>query len=295
MVVGFAPGGLLDNTARLLVEHIKGYAPSLIVDNRPGAAGRVSLEALKGAQVDGSAMGLVPTDQLTLYPHIYKRLSYRPREDFAPVAAVCAFEFLLVVGPRVPAEVRSLADFIAWCRATPAAASYGTGGVGTHPHFLGLAFARAAGFDLVHVPYKGAGLVVQDVIGGHLAAVVSSIGSLLPHLRAGTLRTLGTMAPRRSAALPDVPTFAEAGYPSLTGVGSGRMGVFLPGRAATDTIAALHKTVSEALATDAVKAGLARLGLEPLEATPSAFAQLIATETERWGETVRASGFKPMD
>jgi tripartite-type tricarboxylate transporter receptor subunit TctC len=295
MVIGFAPGGLLDNTARLLIEHIKGYAPSLIVDNRPGAAGRVSLEALKTADADGSAIGLVPTDQLTLYPHIYRRLSYRPREDFAPVAAVCSFQFLLAVGPRVPPDVRSLADFIAWCRSNPAAASYGTGGVGTQPHFLGLALARAAGFDFVHVPYKGAGPVVQDVVGGHLAAVVSCIGSLLPHLEAGTLRALGTMAPSRSAALSDVPTFAEAGYPSLTGIGSGRMGVFLPARASAGTIAALHKAIGAALATDAVKTGLARLGLEPLEASPSAFAELIASETERWAENVKASSFKPLD
>jgi tripartite-type tricarboxylate transporter receptor subunit TctC len=282
MVIGFAPGGLLDNAARLLIEHVKGYAPSLIVDNRPGAAGRVSLEALKTADADGSVMGLVPTDQLTLYPHIYRRLSYRPREDFAPVASVCSFHFLLAVGPRVPAEVGSLADFITWCRSNPADASYGSGGAGTQPHFLGLALARAASFEFVHVPYKGAGPVVQDVVGGHLAAVVSSIGSLLPHLQAGT-------------ALPDVATFAEAGYPSLTGIGSGRMGVFLPARASADTIATLHKAIRGALATDAVKAGLGRLGLEPLEATPSAFAQLIASETERWAENVKASGFKPLN
>jgi tripartite-type tricarboxylate transporter receptor subunit TctC len=167
--------------------------------------------------------------------------------------------------------------------------------VGTQPHFLGLALARAAGFDFVHVPYKGAGPVVQDVTGGHLAAVVSSIGSLLPHLQAGSLRALGTMAPSRSAALPSVPTFVEAGYPSLTSIGSGRMGVFLPARGAAGTIAALHKAISAALATDAVKAGLGRLGLEPLEASPSAFAELIASETERWAENVKASAFRPID
>ena len=130
MLVGFAPGGLLDAAGRLLVEHIKGYAPSLIVDNKPGAGGRISLEALKGAETDGSVIALVPIDQLALYPHIYSRLSYKPLEDFAPVSAVCSFEFLLAVGPRVPAEVRSLADFIAWCRANPGASSFGTGGAG---------------------------------------------------------------------------------------------------------------------------------------------------------------------
>jgi tripartite-type tricarboxylate transporter receptor subunit TctC len=295
MLVGFAPGGLLDATARLLVEHIRGYAPSLIVDNKPGAGGRISLEALKGAEADGSVMALVPIDQLALYPHIYNRLSYKPLEDFAPVAAVCSFEFLLAVGPRVPAEVKSLADFIAWCRANPAASSFGTGGAGTQPHFIGLAVGRAAGFDFVHVPYKGASPVVQDVLGGHLAAVISSIGSLLPHIQSGGLRTIATAGSRRSAALPVVPTFREAGYPAIESIGSGRMGVIVPARTPADAIAALDKAVSAACALDPVQEGLARLGLTPLRASPKEFTQIIATETGHWAEAVKASGFKPMD
>ena len=295
MIVGFAPGGLLDAAARLLVEHMAGYAPSLIVDNKPGAGGRISLEALKTAEPDGSVMALLPIDQLALYPHIYSRLSYKPLEDFTPVAAVCSFEFLLVVGPRVPAEVKSLADFIAWCRSNPAAASFGSGGAGTQPHFLGLALGRTAGFDFVHVPYKGAGLAVQDVLGGHLAVVIGSIGSLLPHVQAGKLRTLATAAPRRSTALADVPTFREAGYPAIENIGSGRMGAILPARASADVVANLHKAVAAACALDAVKAGLAKLGLEPLQASPAGFAQIIATETRHWAEAVKVSGFKPMD
>ncbi len=297
MIVGFAPGGLLDSAARLLVERTAGYAPSLIVDNRPGAGGRISLEALKAADPDGSVMALVPIDQLALYPHIFSRLSYKPLEDFTPVAGVASFEFLLVVGPRVPPEVKTLADFIAWCRSDPAAASFGTGGAGTQPHFLGLALGRAAGFDFVHVPYKGAGPAVQDVLGGHLPAVISSIGSLLPHVQAGAgkLRTLATAAPRRSAALPDVPTFREGGYPAIESIGSGRMGVFLPARAPAETVATLNKAVAAACALDAVKAGLAKLGLEPLQASPAELAQIVAAETQHWAEAVKASGFKPME
>jgi tripartite-type tricarboxylate transporter receptor subunit TctC len=240
-------------------------------------------------------MALVPIDQLALYPHIYSRLNYKPLEDFAPVAAVASFEFLLVVGPRVPPEVKALADFIVWCRSNPAAASFGSGGAGTQPHFLGLALGRAAGFEFVHVPYKGAGLAVQDVLGGHLPAVIGSIGSLLPHVQSGALRTLATAAPRRNAALADVPTFREAGYPAIENIGSGRMGMILPARASADVVAGLGNAVTAACALDAVKAGLAKLGLEPLHASPAGFAQIIATESRHWAEAVKASGFKPME
>ena len=147
----------------------------------------------------------------------------------------------------------------------------------------------------MHVPYKGASPVVQDVLGGHLAAVVSSIGSLLPHIQSGGLRTIATAAPRRSSALSDVPTFREAGYPAIESIGSGRMGVIVPARAPAGAIAALDKAVSEACALDAVKEGLAKLGLTPLQAAPPAFAQMIATESRHWAEVVQASGFKPMD
>jgi tripartite-type tricarboxylate transporter receptor subunit TctC len=295
MLVGFAPGGLVDAAARLIVEPLKGYAPSLIVDNQAGAGGRRALDALKGAAPDGSVMALAPIDQLVLYPHIYTRLSYRPVEDFAPVAGVCSFQFLLVVGSKVPAEVKTLADFIAWCRANPVAAAFGSGGAGTQPHFLGLALARAAGFDFAHVAYRGANLAVQDAVGGHLTAVIGSIGSLLPHIEGGALRALATAAPRRSAALPNVPTVREAGYPALESIGSGRMGVFCPARTPPATVAALSQAVGAACALDGVKAGLARLGLDPLAASPAELAQLIATETRHWAEAVKASGFKPME
>jgi tripartite-type tricarboxylate transporter receptor subunit TctC len=195
----------------------------------------------------------------------------------------------------VPAEVKSVADFVAWCRADPAAATFGTGGTGTQPHFLGLTLARAAGVDLVHVPYKGAGLVTQDVLGGHLAAIVSSIGSLLPHIQSGGLRPLATAAPRRSATLADVPTFREAGYPALETIGSGRLVVLAPARTPAPAITALGKEINEACARSAVKEGLAKLGLDPLQASPAELARLLATDTQHWAEAVQASGFKAME
>jgi tripartite-type tricarboxylate transporter receptor subunit TctC len=293
ILVGFAPGGTVDPTARLLAEHMQGYAPSLIVENRPGAGGRIALQALKAAEPDGSVMVLTPVDQLALFPHVYSRLSYQPLEDFAPVTTVCSLQFLLAIGPKVPAAASSLADFIAWCRANPTAATYGSPGVGTHPHFLGATLARAAKFEFVHAPYTGGPALVQDVLAGHLAAAILPIGSLLPHVQSGALKALAATAPRRSTALPDVPTFKEAGYPMLESIE--RFGIVVPAGTPADAITNLNRVIREALQTEPVKAGLARLVLEPEPTSPSEFAQLIKTATQRWAEIVKESGFKPID
>src|SRR5262245_7125610 len=224
ILVGWSAGSSIDAVARLLAEHMQGYAPSLIVENRAGAGGRIALQALKAAEPDGSVMVLTPFDQIALFPHIFNRLSYQPLEDFAPVTTVYSHHFLLAIGPKVPAAVRSLADFIAWCRANPTAATYGSPGVGTHPHFLGTTLARAANFEFVHAPYKGG--FVQDVLGSHLAAAIVAIGPLLPHVQSGALRALATTAPGRSTALPEVPAFKEASYRMLDD--SARFGILVP-------------------------------------------------------------------
>jgi tripartite-type tricarboxylate transporter receptor subunit TctC len=293
MLVGFAPGSAPDAVARLLVDQMKGYAPAVMVDNRAGAGGRIALEALKRSEADGSVMALTPLDQLALFPHIYDRLAYKPVEDFAPVTPVCSLEFLLAMGPHVSAQVKSLADFIAWCRANPALATYGTPGAGTHPHFLGSTLAHAAKFEFVHAPYKGGPPIVQDLLGSHLAATISTAGLLLPHVKSGALRALATTAPRRGSALPDVPTFRELDYPMLESLE--RFAVFLPRPATADLVTKLNAAIREALRTEAVKAGFAALSLEPTEASPAALVDLIKTETERWAQVVREAGFKPID
>jgi tripartite-type tricarboxylate transporter receptor subunit TctC len=293
LIVGFPPGGGPDVVARLIAEQMKGYASTVIVDNRPGAGGRIALETLKGSVADGSVMAFTPVDQLALFPHIYTQLGYQPLKDFIAVSPVCTVQFLITIGPRVAASVISIADFIKWCRDNPKSATYGTAGAGTLPHFLGISLARAASFEFVHLPYKGGVTAMQDVIGGHLAACISSIGTLLPNIQSGGLRALATTAPRRSAALPDVPTFREVGYPGVESLG--QFGLLVPAGTPDDTIERLNKVVRAAVETNAVKAGLAKLSLDPAESSSAEFAQLIASETQRWGEIVKASGFQPMD
>src|SRR6266700_2046709 len=209
---GFTPG-LQDALARLIAGQMKDYAETIVVETRPGAGGGVAVEAVKTADADGSVMLLAPLGFMMFFPHVYKRLRYEPR-DFTPVSTVASTPTLLTVGPKVQADVRTLADFVAWCRAHPKQATYGTPGAGTTLHFLGAMLGRTAGFDFLHVPYQGNGSI-QDLLKGEIASAIMPVGSSLGLVRSGDLRALATTGSRRSPFLPAVPTVREAGYPSL--------------------------------------------------------------------------------
>jgi tripartite-type tricarboxylate transporter receptor subunit TctC len=293
MLVGFTPGGsALDAVARLLVNEMKNYSSSsFIVENRPGANGRLALEALKRSAADGSVMILTAAGMIVLYPHVYKTLGYDALKDFAPVTTVCDYPLLLTIGPRVPAVVKTLADFIAWCKANPKEASYATGGAGSMLHFTGMMLARAAGFEFVHVPYGGGGNFVQDVLAGQIASCVFGIGPVLAHVQAGSLRALATTGPQRSPFLPDVPTVSELGYPQLEN--TEWFGVLLPAKTPAEIVNSLNSAIRDALKADAVKTGMAQFAYEAAPASPSEFAKLIKSDFDRWGAIVRASGFTP--
>src|ERR1700688_952456 len=213
MLVGFGAGGVIDVVARMLVEGMKDYAPSFIADNRPGAGGRLALVALKSGPADGSVMILAAGSNHTVVPHVYKTLGYDAFRDFAPVTTACSFPFLITVGPLVPADVRTLADFVKWCRANPRQATYGTAAAGSMLHFTGVLLAKAGGFEFVHLPYGGPN-GIQDLLGGRIAAIYP-IATALPHVQSGGIRALATTGPQRSPLLPDVPTVGAAGYPML--------------------------------------------------------------------------------
>lgn len=293
LLVGFAAGGAVDMIARSLAEHLKGYAANVIVENRPGAGGRLALEALKAAPPDGSVVALTPGEQLSLFPHIYKVMNYDALRDFAPVSTVCTVQFLLAVGPAVPANVNSLDSFVAWCRANPKQATFGTPGAGTRHHFFGQQLGRATGFEFTHVPYKGAPPAMQDVLAGQVAAIITVTSNALPHVRAGRLRALVTTAPRRSASLPDLPTVKEAGHPSLESVEW--FGLLMPRSTPRDVVDALNSATRQATGTDQFKAVAEKLSVELGTSTPGQLAQMIAADFARWPEVVKSSGFTPLD
>jgi tripartite-type tricarboxylate transporter receptor subunit TctC len=292
MLVGFTPGGAIDVIARMLVEGIKNYSPSFIVDNRPGAGGRLALGALKGGPADGTAMILTPASSVAVFPHVYKTLGYDAFKDFAPVTTVCSFPFLITVGPMVPADVRTLGDFVEWCRANPKQSTYGTAAAGSMLHFTGVTLAKGGGFEFVHLPYGGPG-GIQDLLGGRIAATIYPIGTALPHVQSGGIRALATTGPQRSPLLPDVPMVREAGYPMLEA--SEWFGVFVPANTPAETVNRLNGVIRSLVSTDAFKTSLAKLSVDAVGVTPEEFAQLIKSDFDRWGPIVQASGFSPED
>jgi tripartite-type tricarboxylate transporter receptor subunit TctC len=292
MLVGFGVGGAIDVIARMLVEGMKDQSPSFIVDNRPGAGGRLALGALKGSPADGTAMILTPASSFAVFPHVYKSLGYDAFKDFAPVTTVCSFPFLITIGPMVPADVRTLADFVKWCAANPKQATYGTAAAGSMLHFTGVSLAKAGRFGFVHLPYGGPG-GIQDLIGGRIAATIYPIGTALPHVQSGAIRALATTGPQRSLLLPDVPTVREAGYSALEA--NEWFGVFLPANTPAGTVNRLNEAIRAVVNTDTFKTALAKLSVDPAGATPKEFAQLIKSDFDRWGPIVQASGFTPED
>jgi tripartite-type tricarboxylate transporter receptor subunit TctC len=236
---------------------------------------------------------LAPLGTMTLSPHVYKNVGYDPFQDFIPVTTVGAVPFLLTVGSRVPANVKTLADFIAWCRVNPDQATYGSPGAGSPYHFTCVQLAQAAGFKYNHIPYVGAPLAVQNLLGGDIASTILPIDSTLPYVLSGKTRALATTGPRRSPFLPDVPTIEETGYPVLEAVDW--YGVFVPAKTPSATIAKLNGALQEALTTSDVRTSLTRLSVEIGAVQLGDFARLMKSEFDRWGSVVQASGFSPHD
>jgi tripartite-type tricarboxylate transporter receptor subunit TctC len=292
MLVGFGAGGAIDVIARMLVEGMKDHAASFIVENRPGAGGRLALAALKNSPADGTHMILAPASNFAVFPHVYKSLGYDAFGDFVPVTTVCSFPFLITVGPMVPSDIRTLSDFAKWCAANPRQATYGTAAAGSMLHFTGVTLAKAGGFEFVHLPYGGPG-GIQDLIGGRIAATIYPIGTALAHVQSGALRALATTGPQRSLQLRDVPTVRKAGYPTLEA--TEWFGIFVPANTPAETANRLNAAIRAVMNADGFKTASAKLSVDPAGETPQAFARLVKSDFDRWGPIVRASGFTPED
>lgn len=288
---GFPAGSSGDSVARRVSEKFAGTAYSRnagVVENKPGAGGRIALESLKAAPADGSVLAVAPVSALANYPHVYKKLAYDPK-DFAPVSIAAIVHHGLAVGPLVPATVRTLRDFIAWAKANPTLASYGSPGAGSTPHFLGALLGISTGTDLKHVPYRGSVPGVTDVVGGQIAAMVTPHGDFIANHKAGKLRLLATSGPKRSPYAPDVPTFAEQGFGELTT--EEWFGFYAPARTPAPVIAAANAAINNALKDKSVMDALAVVGLIPQGSTVEGMAKWQQAETEHWGPLIRKIGF----
>ncbi|MGY8668589.1 tripartite tricarboxylate transporter substrate-binding protein [Bradyrhizobium sp. UFLA05-109] len=291
LMVGFGPGGAIDVVARMLAEEMKGHS-SFVVENRPGAGGRLVLGALKNGVADGSAMALTPASNLVVFPHVYKSLGYDAFRDFAPVTRVCSFPFLITVGPMVPLNVTTLADFVKWCIANPKQATYGTAAAGSMLHFTGSILAKEDRFEFAHVPYGGPN-GIQDLIGGRIAATIYPVGTALPYVRSGSVRALAITSAERSRQLPEVTTVREAGFPALEV--EEWFGVVVSAKTPAEAVKHLNTAIRAAVSSDRFATGVAKLALVPAADSPEQFAQLIRSDFDRWWPIVQTSGFLAED
>jgi tripartite-type tricarboxylate transporter receptor subunit TctC len=288
LIVPLPPGSTSDVVARLIAARLTdGGGPPVVVENRPGASGRIAVDALKASAADGRTLLFAPIAVPVIVPLMLKDASYDPAKDLAPVAQVSTFEYALAVAANHPA--RDLGGFVVWTRANPRQANFGTAGAGSVPHFLGTTFGRAAGIDLTHVAYKGAVAVDADLIGGQIAAGISALSDFLALHRAGKFRILATAGATRSPLLPDVPTFREQGYPSVQAIGW--QGVFAPAGTPRPVSERLSGAIVAALQVPAVREKLVGLGIEPTGTTPEQLAAIVAADTARWRAIVKATGF----
>ena len=254
-----------------------------------GLAGRIAVETVKNAAPDGATLLLTPYSMMAIYPHIYKQLSYDPVKDFAPVCLGSMLTHGLAVGPLVPASVKTVKDYLAWAKANPKDASYGSPAAGSTPHFLGALLGLNNGVDLKHVPYRGSVPGVADMIGGTLASMFTPHGDFLANHKAGRIRILATSGTARSPFVPEVPTFAEQGFPDL--VVEEWFGFFAPARTPASVVANANAAINAALKDKMVIDSLAISGLVPLGGTPEAMAADLKRQTEAWGPIVKKIGF----
>jgi tripartite-type tricarboxylate transporter receptor subunit TctC len=289
ILVGFAAGGSADIAARLIAERMQPeLKQTVMVDNKPGAGGRIAAEMLKNAPPDGGTIMLAPIVVPVLAPLVFSKLSYDPVADFAPVVRVADFQFGLSVNAANP--IRSVSELITWSRFNASLANYGTPAPGSLPHFFGVQIAKATGIDYVHVPFNGGAPAMNALIGNQVGFVIDNVVDGIEMYRAGKTRMLATSGAARSPLLPEVPTFAEAGLAGIEGVSW--FAVYAPAKTPEAVVRQLNAAINKALAVPELRERFLRLGLEPTGGTPADLAAVMKRDSERWAPVVKASGFR---
>jgi tripartite-type tricarboxylate transporter receptor subunit TctC len=294
IIVPFPAGGGTDVLARIVADKLRdNYAPAVIVENRVGASGRSGVEAVKNAEPDGGTLLFTPDFLMTVYPHSFKKLSYDPLKDFIAIAMIARSGLALAAGPALPAEVKTVRDYVAWARTNPKNAFYATTAAGGTPHFVGVMLARDSGAALSPVHYKGGAPALQDLMGGQVPVSINPVSELLPQLQGGKIRALAVTSEQRSKFLPDVPTMKESGFPEI--VLSPWLGFFAPARTPADIVKRLANGIADASAFGDSQRSFIKMGMEPVAMTPVGFAAVVKADLERWAPIVKASGFTAED
>jgi tripartite-type tricarboxylate transporter receptor subunit TctC len=288
-IVPFAPGGSTDTLARTVGQKLgEALGEQVVVDNRSGGNGNIGTDLVAHAAPDGYTILLGYIANLAIGPSLYAKLPFDPVKDLAPVTQLAVAPNILVVHPSVPAK--NFKEFIAYAKANPQKVNFASAAVASPGHLAGELLNHAAGIHMQHVPYKGSGQAVVDVVGGQVQVMVSGMSSVMPHIKAGRLRALAVTGAQRSPAVPDIPTIAESGFPKFEA--TAWYGVLVPARTPKAIVTRLHDEIVRALKMPDVKERLESVGFEIVGSTPEAFGAYIKSEIVKWAPVVKASGAK---
>lgn len=292
ILCGYPAGGSVDLVSRKAGEKLaRGASGAFVVDNKPGAAGRLAVTELLKAAPDGRTALVTPASVLTMYPHVYAPAGYDPFADFTPVCTLAATGFVLAVGPKVPASVSDLRGFLDWCRADRARAQCGNAGAGSMPHFMALLLSREAALPMDHVPFRGGSAAMQAVAAGELGAALATESAARAMVETGRLRVLASSGGDRSAFFPQAPTFAESGLPALTQ--REWFGLLMPARVPRPVVEGTASVLRAAFAETDAQELLQKNALHADRLGPAELAQALRREYDFWGPLIRASGFRP--
>ena len=295
IVIGFPAGSGLDVITRVISARVQAATgTTVIVENRPGAGGRVAAEAVAQAEPDGSTILSAPIVTTAFTPFMYKNLRYDPINGLAPITRLGNFKFALAVNNAVPTG--TLQEFVAYAKAHPGQIGYATPGQGTPAHFLGAMFNRATGTELLHVPYRGSGPAATALLSGEVKSTINTTVALLPLYKDKQVKMLAVTGAARSPTLPDVPTFGELRM-NLGDIENAELwyGFLAPGKTPQAMVNKLNAALVEALRDPTVRGKLENLDIEVATDTPETFARIVKADYQRWGEVIRATGFTPDD
>ncbi|MEO8508662.1 MAG: tripartite tricarboxylate transporter substrate binding protein [Betaproteobacteria bacterium] len=288
IIVPVGAGSISDVSARWIAEALTGiFSEAVIIENKPGAGGTIAAETLKRARPDGKTLLLAPIALPVITPLVYKYVGFDPAKDLEPIAQVSSFTYGLAVRADHPAH--SVAEFVAWAKSHPAAASFATGGTGSAPHLLGMLLNRAAGIEMVHVSFKNPTHQQMDLLGGHVAASVDALPNLIPLQQAGKIRVLATSGAERSPLLPAVATFKEQRYPMIEAVGW--TALYAPAKTPARLIDHLSAAIVDVLRSRDFRQKFTEAGLEATGTTPQALTAIMAADTVRWSAIIKDVGY----
>ena len=289
VVVPFAPGGAVDLVARTVAPKLsEAFGQPVVVDNRGGAGGTIGTDIVAKARPDGNTL-LVASMGVAVNAVLYPKLPYDTLKDLAPVTTLGEQPNVVVVHPSLSAS--SVGELVAMARARPGQINYASGGIGSNSHLATLLFLQMAKVEMLHVPYKGLGPAIADLVGGQVQLAVSNVSTALPHVKSGRLRLLAVTSARRFPLFPDTPTVDEAGVKGYES--SGWYGMWGTAGTPSSVLAALNKIVTRILDTPAIKEQFGAQGLQPIPTSPETFGKRLREEIRKWGPVVRASGAKP--